>query len=72
MYTHLGLKLGVSERNLTWAKLRFMELIPDSLLLYFIFDVYIGAVISSDCTTSNDVIMNEYRIGKDVRRRGCS
>jgi hypothetical protein len=48
-----------------------MELIPGSLLLYFIFDLFIGAIISSDCTASNGVIMNEYRIGKDVKRSGC-
>lgn len=66
------MKLGVSERDLTWAKLRFMERIPGFLLFYFIFDLYIGAVISSDCTASDDVIMNKYRIGKDVKRSGCS
>jgi hypothetical protein len=45
-----------------------MELIPDSLLLYFIFDLFNGTVNISDCTASIDVIMNEHRIGKDVRR----
>jgi len=67
IYTHLGLKLGVSERNLTWAKLHFMDLVPGSFLLYFIFYLFDGAVISSDYIASNGLIMNEYRIGKDVK-----
>ena len=63
---------GTTQRNLTWAKLHFMELVPGSLLLYFRFYLFNDAVISSDCITSNDVIMNEYKIGKDVKRSGCS
>jgi len=42
--------------------------------LFYVLFIYLfnDAVISSDCIASNVVIMNEYRIGKDVKRSGCS
>jgi hypothetical protein len=42
---------------------------PVTLFCLYLFT---GAVISSDCTASNGVIMIEYRIGKNVKRSGCS